>query len=113
MPGTTLFRELIYWISRFEQVAVIIVIALFVGSSIGVIYSAHLTRQMYGQLQSQQQIQDDLDSEYEKFLLEQSAWANFTRIEQLAREELKMGVPAQENMIVVRDDHPVTGEYDQ
>ena len=39
-------------------------------------------------LQTEQHASDTLDSEYEKLLLEQSVWAGYNRVDQLARETL-------------------------
>ncbi len=97
-----LVGNLLVWLSRIQHLTIILIIFVFLGSSIGVIYSAHLTRQMYAELQTLQSDQDDLDSEYEKLLLEQSAWADYTRVDQLAREELAMTIPSRQNLIVVK-----------
>ncbi len=98
-----LLTEIQTWLSHKQQLFAILVFILFLLSSIGVIYSAHMTRQMYGNLQSLQSEQDDLDNEFEKLLLEQSAWADYTRVDWLAREELKMLAPSGENLVVVKD----------
>jgi cell division protein FtsL len=103
MLNTFLIKEMLMWLMRFEQLSVLVLVVFVLVSSIGVFYSSHMTRQMYGSLQVLQQDQDDLDSEYEKLLLEQSAWADYTRVDQLAREELKMSAPAHKNLYVVRD----------
>ena len=97
-----LFRELLSWLARFEQLTVAIALVIFLISSLAVIYSAHMTRQMYGSLQVLQQDQDDLDSEYEKLLLEQSAWADYTRVDQLARDKLGMSAPSRDKLYVVK-----------
>ena len=99
MKNTIVFQTL-SWIAR-SQLLVATAILLFVASAIGVVYSAHMTRFLYADLQSLQKDADDVDSEYERLLLEQSAWADYTRIDQLAREELDMRPPAQENLVVV------------
>ena len=93
--------ELLVWLGRLEHLAVVFIVVVFIGSSVGVIYSAHMTRVLYSGMQKLQSNQDDLDSEYEKLLLEQSAWADYTRVDQIAREELGMTAPAPENLIVV------------
>ena len=95
--------DILNWLVRPQQLLSGIILVAFTGSSIGVIYAAHKTREMYRQLQSLQQIQDDLDSEYEKLLLEQGAWARYVRVDQLAREELGMIPPPPESLVVIRD----------
>ncbi len=104
LPG-----EIVSWVLKPGQLLFVVVFAAFVGSSAGVIYSAHKTRQMYRELQSLQRIQDDLDSEYEKLLLEQSAWARYVRVDQLAREELGMIAPPPESLVVIHQDPGIVG----
>ena len=67
-----------------------------------VIYASHATRARYASLQTEQHASDTLDSEYEKLLLEQSVWAGYNRVDQLARETLQMRSPDQTNLLVVR-----------
>ena len=103
MPNMFLIKEVFEWLMRFEQLSVLMILLVLLVSSVGVFYSSHMTRQMYRSLQVLQQDRDDLDSEYEKLLLEQSAWADYTRVDQLAREDLHMSPPTRSNLYVVRD----------
>ena len=111
MPNTFLMKEVIVWLTRFEQLSVAVMVMLLLASSVGVFYSSHETRQMYRSLQVLQQDQDDLDDEYEKLLLEQSAWANYTRVDQLAREKLNMSAPASRNLYVIRESVPLPAGF--
>lgn len=99
-----LLIEIKTWLSRKQYLFVVLLFLLFLASSIGVIYSAHMTRQMYSSLQSLQREQDDLDNRYEKLLLEQGAWADYTRVDQLAREELEMIAPRGDELVIVKDE---------
>jgi cell division protein FtsL len=101
MPGSGLAGEIFDWLGRSQQILVLLAVVLFLVSAIGVVYSAHMTRQLYGSMQVLQSDQDDLDSEYEKLLLEQSAWADYTRVDQLAREELNMTPPSPKDFVLV------------
>ena len=104
MHRTLLVVEIKTWLSRRQYLFVVLLFLFFLASSIGVIYSAHMTRQMYSSLQSLHREQDDLDNTYEKLLLEQSAWADYTRVDQLAREELNMIAPLGEELVIVKDE---------
>jgi cell division protein FtsL len=75
---------------------------LLVVSSLGVAYSSHETRNMYRDLQQLEKDHDDLEHEYEKLLLEQSAWADYTRLNRLAQDKLQMTAPAISEMVVLR-----------
>lgn len=92
----------VQWLTAWNQLGVMLLAAVVVSSALAVIYSAHMTRQMYAQLQSLQKEQDDLDSQYEKLLLEQSAWADFARVDQVAREDLGMKEPGSKDLVIVR-----------
>ncbi|MBD3647525.1 MAG: cell division protein FtsL [Pseudomonadales bacterium] len=102
MKNLSLLTDTLVWILRWNQLSVVILVFVLLASALAVIYSAHMTRQMYSQLQTLQKEQDDLDSEYEKLLLEQSAWANFSRVDEVARQELNMKTPGAEDLVVVR-----------
>lgn len=79
-----------------------VLLAIFLVSALAVIYAAHATRARYASLQSEQHVSDNLDSEYEKLLLEHSVWAGYNRVDQLARETLQMRSPDQTNLLIVR-----------
>jgi|TARA_Y100000310_G_scaffold343009_1_gene448715 cell division protein FtsL len=72
-----------------------------VGSALSVIYVTHLNRQFYGQLQDLQKQKDLLESEYEKLLLEQSAWSEYSRVESLSVSRLAMKTPAVGDVVLV------------
>ncbi len=74
---------------------------VLLSSALGVVYTAHQTRQLYGELQALQQNQDQLDSEYARLLLEQSAWADFTRVDNISRNELEMRPPQRDDIQLV------------
>ena len=80
----------------------IVLVLVFLVSALSVIYVSHATRALYASLQTAQHASDTLDSEYEKLLLEQSVWAGYNRVDQLARETLQMRSPDQTNLLVVR-----------
>jgi cell division protein FtsL len=45
--------------------------------------------------------QDELQVEWGKYLLEESAWASYGRIEKVATEKLLMQVPVMQQIIMV------------
>ncbi len=97
-----ILRQLIGWLlSRHSLLGSTLALVVVV-SALGVAYSAHETRNMYRDLQRLEKDHDDLEHEYEKLLLEQSAWADYTRLNELARDKLEMQPPSTEDMVVVR-----------
>ncbi len=97
-----ILRQLISWVLEPKVVFAVALCFLAIFSALGVSYSSHQTRNMYSELQQLEKNQDDLEHEYEKLLLEQSAWADYTRLNQLAREELEMTPPSNDELVVIR-----------
>lgn len=71
-------------------------------SGIGVVYSTHLSRQLFSELESKRRLTSELHVEWGQYLLEQSTWASYSRVERIAAEQLNMRQPAPENMVVIR-----------
>lgn len=97
-----IIRLLFGWFLSPKPILGALLTSLFVVSAVGVAFSAHETRNMYRDLQRLEKSHDDLEHEYEKLLLEQSAWADYTRLNELAVGELEMQPPATEEMVVLR-----------
>jgi len=72
-----------------------------IGSALGVIYSAHTARGAINQLTLLKREAQQLHVEWGQYLLEQSAWSAYSRIEQQAEEELHMRVPTGERLVMV------------
>jgi len=95
-------HQLVRWFFSSRPIAGSLLCGLLVVSSLGVAYSSHQTRNMYRDLQQLEKDHDDLEHEYEKLLLEQSAWADYTRLNGLARDSLQMTVPETGEIVVLR-----------
>lgn len=96
-PLVAFFR----WLLQGPGITTLFTGAFLVSSALAVIASSHQTRNMYREIQMLQQEQDNLQSEYEKLLLEQSALANNGRVYQVARGELNMIPPALSKIVLV------------
>ena len=97
----TLPLQLLVGMFRPRMLLLLGVVCALLLSAFGVIYVVHLNRQLYGELQVLQAEQDALDYEYEKLLLEQSAWSDYSRVEKLSRRELTMHVPPLDEIVMV------------
>ena len=82
---------------------VLILGTLVLMSAFGVVYTKHLTRQLFTQLQSLEQEAEALQIEWGQLLLEQGTWAADARIERIAKERLEMHVPEPDHIVVMRD----------
>jgi cell division protein FtsL len=95
-------QQLMRWFFSPRPMAGSLLCGLLVVSALGVAYSSHETRNMYRDLQQLEKDHDDLEHEYEKLLLEQSAWADYTRLNELAQDKLEMTAPEISEMVVLR-----------
>jgi cell division protein FtsL len=93
--------KVLMWLLNWQQVGIGLLIVAVLVSSFGVSFAAFQTREQYSELQKLGRESDRLDSEYEKLLLEQSAWAGYARIDEVAREELSMQIPSGDQVVVV------------
>jgi len=71
-------------------------------SAFGVIYSSHVCRTLYSDMQLLESTQWQLQEDYGRLLLEQSTWASHYRVESVARQDLKMQPPQLGRLKVVR-----------
>ncbi|MHC6224151.1 cell division protein FtsL [Pseudomonas sp. X10] len=81
-----------------------LMLLLFVGvlvSAIAVSYSAHWNRQLLNTLYGELSDRDKAQAEWGRLILEQSTWTAHSRIETLASEQLKMRVPAADEVRMV------------
>jgi cell division protein FtsL len=70
-------------------------------TAVSVIETSHRCRVMYARLQDLQLAQWDMQEQWGRLLLEHSTWAAHHRVEQLARKQLKMRLPAAAELQVV------------
>ena len=73
-------------------------------SAISVALVSHLCRQQYAELMALEREASQMDENYGKYLLEQSAWGSLQRIETKAVQELKMRTPRPDEILMVRPD---------
>jgi cell division protein FtsL len=95
-------QQLIRWFFSPRPMAGSLLCGLLVVSALGVAYSSHQTRNMYRDLQQLEKDHDDLEHEHEKLLLERSAWADYTRLNELVQDKLEMTAPETSEMVVLR-----------
>jgi cell division protein FtsL len=80
----------------------LVLLGLMLASAVTVIYVTHLKRHSFSQYQAALQLRDQLDIEWGQLLLEQSAQASHSRVEQLARERLAMKAPEASQIVLVQ-----------
>jgi cell division protein FtsL len=95
------FMRVVLWILNWPQLLQGALLVAVVVSCFGVSLAAFETRQKHSRLQALVSEADNLDSEYEKLLLEQSAWAGYARIDEISRGDLGMQIPEGEHVVVI------------
>lgn len=87
---------------QFLMVSALFLLAMVMASAIGLVYSKHKTRILFVELQQLNKEVVSLDTEWGQLQLEQSAWSDHGRIEQIARERLGMMIPEAEQVAFIR-----------
>ena len=70
-------------------------------SALGVVHTTQESRALTARLEQAQRHRDELRYEQERLLLERGAWSAYSRIEQVAREQLDMRAPKPAERILV------------
>jgi cell division protein FtsL len=78
-----------------------VLIVAIVLTAAAVIELRHRNRLYFAQLQNLQAQRDAIDTEWGQLLLEQGAWSQHRRVEELARTQLGMVLPKPEQIIIV------------
>jgi cell division protein FtsL len=73
-----------------------------IASAIGVVQVRHEGRQRYIDLRALNAERDELDVEYGRLQLEQATWAEMSRVERIARDDLRLVRPDPREITVVR-----------
>ncbi len=81
---------------------IFLVFVATIASAIGVVQARHEGRQRYIELRSLLAERDELNVEYGRMQLEQATWAEMSRVERMAREELGLVPPDPKAITVVR-----------
>lgn len=76
-------------------------VVTLIGSSIGVVVSAHQNRELFNRLAQLHAQRDHFEREWSQLLLEQSALSAQSRIERRASDKLGMVVPPQDRIVLV------------
>ncbi len=74
---------------------------LVIVSSLMIVFSSHDARAKFNELEVLRVQQDKLQIVWSQYLLEESAWASFGRVEKIAIEQLSMEIPTIEKIIMV------------
>lgn len=79
-----------------------VLLLLVVVSSLAVVQARHNSRSVFSDLQAEKAVRDNWEVQYGQLQLEKGAWATHGRIERLARDNLKMKIPNQQSVVLIR-----------
>jgi len=79
----------------------LLLLLVVVVTALTVIGMRHESRLAFAQLQSLYSQRDELDIEWGKLLLEQGAWSQHQRVEDMAQKNLGMALPASKEVVVL------------
>ena len=79
----------------------LILSALLLVTALAVVYLSHLNRELMVERELLLQQRDELDVEWRHLIIEQTALAEHSRIEQLAQANLQMQRPAESQEVMV------------
>jgi cell division protein FtsL len=96
-----LSRQVFFALQQRQAVISVVLVALLLISSLGVVVSAHENRELFNTLSELQAERDGYQREWSQLLLEQSALSAHGRVEQLASERFGMSVPGKEDIVLV------------
>ena len=81
---------------------IVLLLVLVMGSAFGMIYSKHQSRKLFVEVQQLHKKIDELNIEWGRLQLEQSAWSAHGRVEQIARKKLNMNLPEANKVVYIK-----------
>lgn len=78
-----------------------VLLLLVMGSAVGVIYTKHESRKLFVELQQLNREVDELNVDWGRLQLEQSAWSSHGRVEKIARKRLAMELPEADKVVYI------------
>lgn len=88
---------------RHELWICVLLAAAVVVSAVWVASTRHQARQLFIELEALNRERDRLQVDWGRLQLEQSAWAAHPRVESLAREEIGLDLPDQDDVVLVTE----------
>lgn len=84
---------------KVQLIISVILLMSVMASAFAVVVSKHQTRVLFVELQQVRKQIDELNIEWGRLQLEQSAWSAHGRIERIARKRLNMKLPAAQEVV--------------
>lgn len=85
-----------------KMISIGVLLFLVMASAVSVVYSKHLNRKIFVELQQINKSIDELNVEWGRLQLEEGAWADHGRLEKIARTELDMLLPGINSVVYLK-----------
>lgn len=85
-----------------KALAFLLLLVATLATAISVVHAKHRHRLAFVELTQLEAERDELNIEFGRLQLEQATWAETTRVEQIARGQLKMEFPTPDRIVVVK-----------
>ena len=94
-------KKLLQFIASRSQWAFFVLLLAVIISALSVIYMTNNTRQLNSQLQHQQIVEQQLNTQWGQLLLEKGSWQSQSRVAEIATASLNMVVPSVKQYVLV------------
>lgn len=89
--------------SRLVELFLLIMVAIvLVGTALAVVYSKNNSRALFKAMEEQEHLADQYEVEWGQLQLELSTLAEQNRVEQIAKDRLKLIIPEREKIIYIK-----------
>ncbi|NOU22377.1 MAG: cell division protein FtsL [Methyloglobulus sp.] len=89
-------------ISRNESIGIIALLLVLMLSALAVIYSKNYSRSIFIEIERHERSLDQYEVEWGQMQLELSTLAEQNRVEQIAKERLKLVMPPRESIVYIK-----------
>lgn len=89
-------------ISR-TYVLILFLVVTIMASAIGSVYAKHEARKLFTELQALSTERDTMEVDWGRLQIEQSTWSTYGRVEQLARDQMKMRLPPPDHVSLLAE----------
>jgi cell division protein FtsL len=91
------------WLKHIQfNMPMLILINILIVLAVGVIYTKHVSRTEFAELQQLERQRDLLNEEWGRLLLEQSTWGSPNLVQQKAQANFDMAVPTDKQTVVIQ-----------
>ncbi|TDJ43407.1 MAG: cell division protein FtsL [Gammaproteobacteria bacterium] len=77
---------------------IVVLMGAVMAAAIASVYAKHESRKLFTELQSLNTERDRMEVNWGRLQIEQSTWSAYGRVEQMAREQMQMRMPAPEQV---------------